>query len=78
MKTAISIPDHVFAAAEAAAKRLSMSRSQFFTKAVEEYLTSHSDAVITDRLNAVYAEEDSHVDPVLQRLQALSLERDAW
>ncbi len=36
MKTAISIPDEVFRQAEQAAKRLGVSRSEFFTRAVRE------------------------------------------
>jgi hypothetical protein len=33
LKTAISIPDQVFRRAEAAAKRLGLSRSELFTRA---------------------------------------------
>jgi metal-responsive CopG/Arc/MetJ family transcriptional regulator len=35
MKTAVSMPDSIFEAAEALAKRLRMSRSQLYTKAVQ-------------------------------------------
>ncbi|EIJ36932.1 hypothetical protein Thini_4454 [Thiothrix nivea DSM 5205] len=37
MKTAISIPDPVFQAAELFARHFGISRSELYTKAVEEY-----------------------------------------
>jgi hypothetical protein len=33
---------------------------------------------VTRRLNEVYAKEDSGLDPVLERLQALSLPKEEW
>ena len=42
MKTAISIPDPIFQAAEEAAARLSMSRSQLYTKAVAAFVEIHA------------------------------------
>jgi hypothetical protein len=38
MKTAISIPDSVFRRAERYARKLGLSRSQLFTRALEAYL----------------------------------------
>jgi metal-responsive CopG/Arc/MetJ family transcriptional regulator len=38
MKTVISIPDDVFRQAEHAAKRLGMTRSELFTRAVRDFL----------------------------------------
>ena len=38
MKTAISIPDEVFSRAERHAKKLGLSRSELFTRAVEQLL----------------------------------------
>jgi metal-responsive CopG/Arc/MetJ family transcriptional regulator len=78
MKTAISIPDPVFQAAEEAAKRLSMSRSELYSKAVEEYLATHCRDDVTAKLNEVYGEEASGLDPVMVEMQARSLGEGPW
>jgi metal-responsive CopG/Arc/MetJ family transcriptional regulator len=41
MKTAISIPDDVFAEAERFAKKLGVSRSELFTRAVRRFVEQH-------------------------------------
>jgi len=43
MKTAISIPDPLFDAAEDVADRLGVSRSQLYAKALAEYVAKHRD-----------------------------------
>lgn len=75
MKTAISIPDHVFASADELARRLGISRSELYTKAVIEMLARTRVDRVTEQLNQVYATEDSSLDPVLVRLQQDSLRR---
>jgi metal-responsive CopG/Arc/MetJ family transcriptional regulator len=78
MKTAISIPNPVFEAAEDLAERLGMSRSELYTTAVRRYVESHQAESITAALNEVYAEIDSSVDPVLNQLQWLALPYEEW
>jgi hypothetical protein len=51
MKTAVSIPDPVFEKAEAAAKRLKMSRSELYAKAVDAWVDAHSPDAITESWN---------------------------
>ncbi len=51
MKTAISIPDIVFKAAEKHAKRTRKSRSQLFSEAMVEYLERHTPDEITRMMN---------------------------
>jgi metal-responsive CopG/Arc/MetJ family transcriptional regulator len=70
MKTAISIPDPLFKAAEEFAKRMGLSRSQLYVVALQEYLRSHKPDQITKQLDAVYADEDSSLDPLFVKLQA--------
>ena len=53
MKTAISIPDEVFEAADRAAKKLGVSRSELYATAVHEYVTRYRVENITSRLNEV-------------------------
>ena len=78
MKTAISIPDPIFQAAEEAAARLSMSRSQLYTKAVAAFVELHAPTDVTQQLDQVYGENPSAVDPLLANLQSLSLADDRW
>jgi metal-responsive CopG/Arc/MetJ family transcriptional regulator len=78
MKTAISLPDELFASADALAERLGISRSQLFATALAEYLAKHQSQKVTDRLNAVYATEPSTLDPALQRAQRRSLGKESW
>lgn len=80
MKTAISIPDKVFEAAERAATKLGMSRSELYVTAVREYIERHARESITDELNDVYGtyEVDSKLDPALAQMQSTSLPKDTW
>lgn len=78
MKTAISIPDSVFAHAEALARRLRVSRSRLYATAIEAYLRLHADSDVTRRLDAVYAREAQGVDPVLDAMQRGSLPDEGW
>ena len=55
MKTAVSLPDPVFHAAESLAHRLGMSRSQLFREALEAYIASHDDEHIREALDNVYS-----------------------
>ena len=78
MKTAISLPDQLFRSGNALAKRLGVSRSALYARALEEYLAKHRRDQITQRLNAVYAAEDSRLDPAFTAAQARALPREAW
>lgn len=78
MKTAISIPDPVFEAAENFAHRVGMSRSQLYTKAVEKYLKDYQNHSVTKKLNEIYSAESSRLDCVDHTLQYSSLQKDEW
>lgn len=69
MKTAISLPDDLFASADALAERLGMSRSGLIATALAEFVAKHQSAKISERLNAVYATEESRVDLGLRAAQ---------
>ncbi len=73
MKTAISIPDPLFEQAEIVAKELALSRSQLYAKAVEAFVSCRRQADVTEKLNVVYGEQPSAIDPVLMQLQISSL-----
>ena len=78
MKTAISLPDPVFEAAESLAKRLRVSRSQLYSQAIQRFLEDHRGRGVMELLDQVYGDtgEDSQFDPVLAELQREVLERD--
>ena len=75
MKTAISIRDEIFEAAERTARALGMSRSELYSKAVAEFVALHSAKRITEQLDAVYRGDNSvsALDPVLEAMQFHSL-----
>ena len=78
MKTAISLPDSVFEEAEALAQRLGLSRSELYTKALQAYLRKYNRHQILNKLNQVYSQESSELDPALARMQFMSLPREDW
>jgi GTP1/Obg family GTP-binding protein len=77
VKTAISLPDKLFKQAERLARRLKVSRSELYARAIAHYMRTHSRKEITRHINAFV---DKHpdlnaLDPVLQSLQARSLSK---
>lgn len=78
MKVAISLPDATFSAAEKLALRLRVSRSQLYAQAIEEYLDKRQDSLVTEQLNAVYAVEQTPVDPGLAAAQLEAIDHEAW
>ncbi|MDA0834836.1 MAG: hypothetical protein O2955_16895 [Planctomycetota bacterium] len=78
MKTAISIPDDIFQSAELLAKRLGMTRSQVYVSALKQFLKEHREDGVTEKLNQVYGDRESHVDPVIKELQNRALPGDDW
>lgn len=51
MKTAISLPDDTFRRVECAARRMGLSRSQFFARAAERWLDILQEAETTAAIN---------------------------
>ena len=78
MKTAVSIPDPVFAAADKLAGKLRVSRSQLYADALQAYLVRYDAAQLTARLNAVYERAPSGLDPALARAQRKAVGREEW
>jgi metal-responsive CopG/Arc/MetJ family transcriptional regulator len=78
MKTAVSIPDPVFKAADKLARRLGVSRSSLYAEALHRYLRLHDENAITSKLNEVLAHDTSELDPRLQSIQTRSIPRGSW
>ncbi len=78
MKTAISIPDQLFLAADQYAKSHGFSRSNLYAKAVAQFLEQHPADHITKKLNEVYPSESSVLNNNLSTMQFNSIEKEKW
>ncbi len=78
VKTAVSVPDDLFRMAEATARRLRVSRSELYARAIAEFLKGQQGDAITERLNDVYSRHPAKVAAGLHRAQLKSLAKDAW
>ncbi len=81
MKTAISVPDDVYAKVEQRARTLGMTRSQFYSNAARNYL-DHLDAEsLTRRIDSVVdlvGMEDSNTAAVAAGRRLLGSADDDW
>jgi metal-responsive CopG/Arc/MetJ family transcriptional regulator len=78
VKTAVSVPDDLFKQAEAAARRLRLSRSRLYATAIAEFLERQRSQAVTDRLNEVYSRRPAKVDAAFHRAQSKSLDKSSW
>ena len=79
MKTAVSLPDTVFRAAEQLAKRARKSRSQLYADAFREYLTRHAPDEVTEAMNrAVDGAGPVEPDAFVARAARRVFERAEW
>jgi metal-responsive CopG/Arc/MetJ family transcriptional regulator len=78
MKTAVSIPDDIFKAAEQFARRTKKSRSQLFSDAVREYVARHSSDEMTEAMNRVCGDLGSRPDGFTASAAGRILEHSEW
>lgn len=78
MKTAISLPDSIFEEAENLAQQLGISRSELYTEALKTYLRRYNREQILSKLNEVYCQQPSNLDPVMATMQYMSLSQENW
>lgn len=79
MKTAISIPDPVFKTAERLAKRLGLSRSELYVRAISNYVEAHKSQKVTDLLNEIYGDmENQGLEKGFRRAQMKSIDTEEW
>lgn len=78
MKTAISLPDELHLAGDKLARRLGVSRSELYARALAEYLAKHRSDRVTEQLNAVYAVGAAPIDPQLSAAQRRALPSESW
>lgn len=78
MKTAVSLPDEVFRAAERQARRVKKSRSQLYAEALSEYLTRHAPDEVTEAMNRVIEQLREPTAPFVSAAARRVLERTEW
>ncbi len=78
MKTAISIPDKVYAEAERLSRRLKKSRSRLYTEAMTEYLACHDPEAVTEAMNKVCEVVDTRPDPAISAAAKRTLQQVEW
>ncbi len=78
MKTAVSLPDEVFRAAERQARRTKKSRSQLYAEALSEYLARHAPDEVTDAMNRVIGRVGERTEAFVSAAARRVLERTEW
>ena len=75
VKTAVSLPDEVYNAAERLARDRGLTRSALYAQALEAFLEANEIDPLTEAINQVADRVDTHLEPDLKRLQTGTLER---
>jgi len=78
MKTAIYIPDDIFRIAEKIARRLKISRSELYARAMKEYIAELESESTTEKLNIIYDQENSELNNILLLAQKRTLCDEKW
>jgi metal-responsive CopG/Arc/MetJ family transcriptional regulator len=78
MKTAISLSDSLFKHADITAKKLGISRSSLFARALKEYLEDHNPIEVTKKLDQIYADSSNSLDPIIYQMQSDSISKENW
>jgi predicted transcriptional regulator len=78
MKTAVSIPDDVFAEAGRLARRMKRSRSDVYSRAPAEYVARHAPDRVTEAMNRALDEIDEPLDQFARAASRRVLKRSAW
>ena len=78
MKTAVSVPDEVFRAAERHARRMKKSRSQLYAEALSEYIVRHAPEEVTEAMNRVVDQLSEPTDAFVLAAGRRVLERSEW
>ncbi|HZE44651.1 MAG TPA: hypothetical protein VE058_12735 [Steroidobacteraceae bacterium] len=78
MKVAVSIPDDVFAEAEALAKRLKSSRSEVYSRALGEFIGHHAPDRVTNLMDEVVDEIGDEPDTFTAAAARRVLKKVEW
>jgi len=78
MKIAVSVPNKVFERAERLAKRLEVSRSELYSRALREYLARHAPDEVTQALDRVCKGLDATAEDFVNEASRRVLEATEW
>jgi hypothetical protein len=78
MKTAISVPDELFAEADRLARKLKRSRSRVYADAIREYVARHDSESVTADLDRLYGGPEIGLDPAIRAAAERLLQRVDW
>jgi len=78
MKTAVSIPDTVFARTERFARRMKKSRSRVVSDALQEYLARHSPDEVTQAMDRALRDIEEPFDSFVASAAKRTLEQVEW
>ena len=73
MKITVSIPDHIYLAADRFARDRGLTRSRLYAQAVADFLARDQGDEITRKLNEIYGQIQAELHPDLVEMQALSV-----
>jgi metal-responsive CopG/Arc/MetJ family transcriptional regulator len=79
MKTAISIPDDLFEAAEKMARRLKITRSELYQQAIADFLRHRSSDIVRESLDRVYSKKSNRgLDPMVRAISEQIIMDEDW
>ncbi len=78
MKTAISLPDPLFEAADKLAKRMKVSRSALYARAVEDFVRRNDPDDLTAEIDRVLADAPEGRDTFVDAAAGAMLRRVVW
>ncbi|HKW13131.1 MAG TPA: hypothetical protein VJS69_01460 [Candidatus Krumholzibacteria bacterium] len=79
MKTAISIPDDLFQAAERTARKLKISRSELYQRAITHFLQQHGSDIVRESLDRVYSKKSNRgLDPMIRAISEQMIMDEDW
>jgi len=79
MKTAISIPDDLFEAADKMARKLKISRSELYQRAVTHFLQQQGSDIVRESLDRVYSKKSNRgLDPLVRAISEQIIMEEDW
>jgi antitoxin MazE6 len=78
MKTAVSLPEDIFAEAERLARRLRKTRSALYRDAIADYLARHDPDTLTAKLDEVIERSGDERVGFVRAAARRTLERTDW
>ena len=78
MKTAISLPDQLFEAADGLASQMNVSRSQFYATALEKYIAEIEKSSLTEKINKFIDQHGQEKDELMDKHMIAQMRKVDW